>query len=78
MAGQPRATIAHSHGPPRNRRSSTSRVDGGTTDDAEGNILGTAIFRLVEHFTLVDREPFDPGPDNVVRIQFERGRLTSG
>jgi hypothetical protein len=55
-----------------------AHVDGGTTYDAEGNILGTAIFRLVEHFTVVDREPFGPGPEDVVRIQFERGRLTCG
>jgi hypothetical protein len=53
-------------------------VDGGTTYDADGNVLGTTTFRAVEHFTVVDRQPAGPGPEDVVRVRFERGRLTCG
>jgi hypothetical protein len=53
-----------------------AHVDGGKTYDADGNVLGTTTFRAVEHFTVVDREPAGPGPEDLVRVQFERGRLT--
>ena len=53
-----------------------AHVDGGTTYDADGNALGTATFRATEHFTVIDRAPAGPGPEDVVHVQFERGRLT--
>jgi hypothetical protein len=53
-----------------------AHVDGGTSYDADGNVLGTTTFRAVEHFTVVDRQPSGPGPEDVVRVRFERGRLT--
>jgi len=53
-----------------------AHVDGGTSYDADGNVLGRTTFRAVEHFTVVDRQPAGPGPEDVVRVRFERGRLT--
>lgn len=55
-----------------------AHVDSGTTYDAAGGVLGTTTFRATEHFTIVDREPAGPGPEDLVRVQFERGRLTCG
>ena len=55
-----------------------AHVDGGTTDDADGHVLGTTTFRATEHVTVVDRAPAGPGPEDLVRVQFERGRLTCG
>jgi hypothetical protein len=53
-----------------------AHVDGGTTYAADGTALGRTTFRATEHFTIVDRAPAGPGPEDLVRVQFERGRLT--
>jgi hypothetical protein len=42
-------------------------VDTVTSYDADGNLLGTAIFQATEHTTVA-------GGD--MRVDFERGRLT--
>jgi hypothetical protein len=46
-----------------------AHVDTATSYDANGNVLGTTTFRLVEHITIAG---------GVVRVEFVRGRLTCG
>ena len=58
--------------------STVAHVDGGATYDADGTLRGRTTFRATEHFTVVDRAPAGPGPEDLVRVQFERGRLTCG
>ena len=55
-----------------------AHVDSVTIYDAGGQVIGTATFRLVEHITFKDLPPLGgpPGENDIIRVSFERGRLT--
>lgn len=53
-------------------------VDSVTVFDADGMRMGTQTFRVVEHITFDDLPPLGgpPGDEDVIRVSFDRGRLT--
>jgi hypothetical protein len=55
-----------------------THVDTITVYDAGGQAIGTNTFRLVEHITFKDLAPLGgpPGEEDIVRVDFLRGRLT--
>jgi hypothetical protein len=53
-------------------------VDSITVYDADGQLIGTQTFRVVEHITFRDLPPLGgaPGDEDAVRVEFENARLT--
>jgi hypothetical protein len=55
-----------------------AHVDTITVYDAGGQVIGTQTFHLTEHITFTDLPPLGgpPGDNDLVRVSFDRGRLT--
>jgi hypothetical protein len=55
-----------------------AHVDAMTVYDGDGHVIGTETFRVVEHITFKDYPPLGgpPGDNDIVRVSFDRGRLT--
>jgi hypothetical protein len=55
-----------------------AHVDTITIYDAGGQLIGTQTFHLTEHITFTDLPPLagPPGEEDIVRVSFDRGRLT--
>lgn len=47
-----------------------------TTYDASGHVIATETFRAIEHYIIDDLPPLRPSDNDVVRVSFERSRLT--
>jgi hypothetical protein len=41
-------------------------------------VIGTQTFRVIEHITFTDLPPLGgpPGDNDIIRVSFDRGRLT--
>ena len=55
-----------------------THVDTITVYGTDGQVIGTQTFRIIEHITYTNLPPIEgsPGEEDIVRVSFDRGRLT--
>lgn len=58
--------------------STFAHVDSVKVYNSDGQVIGTATFHSVEHITFKDLPPLGgpPGENDIIRVSFDRGRLT--